>query len=69
MNWILFGKQSLIEWLSKNVLKERPSLPRYAATFDVKLVFEYIKKSACSDDTVLDVCTKPLASTMCLLSG
>ena len=47
----------------------RKALPRYAATFDVKLVLAYIKKSACSDDTVLDVCTKQLASTMCLLSG
>ena len=68
-NDISFGKQPLFERLLKGMLKERPSLPRYTVTFDVKLIFEFIKEIACLDNTSLEICTKILATTMCLLSG
>ena len=49
--------------------KERPSLPRYAVTFDVKPVFECIKEIDFSDDTSLEIYTKNLAAIVPLLSG
>ena len=51
------------------MFNERPSLPRYTITFDVKLVFDFIKEIDCSDNTSLEICTKTLATLMCLLSG
>ena len=36
---------------------------------DVKPVFECIKEISCSDNTSLEICTKILATIMCLLSG
>ena len=68
-NGISFGKQPLIQRLLKGIFKERPSLPRYIVLFDVKPVFECIKEIACSDNTSLEICTKILATIMCLLSG
>ena len=68
-NGISFGKQPHIQRLLKGIFKERPSLPRYTVTFDVKPVFECIKEIACSDNTSLEICTKILATIMCLLSG
>ena len=64
-----FGKQPLIRRILKGIFKERLSLPRYTVTFDVKTVFECIKEIACSDNTSLEICTKTLATIMCLLSG
>ena len=40
INGISFGKQPLIQRLLKGMFKERPSLPRYTITFDVKPVFD-----------------------------
>ena len=63
-----FGKQPFIQRLLKGMFKERPSLPRYTVTFDVKPVFECIKEIACSKNTILKICTKILATIMCLSS-
>ena len=43
INGVSFGKKHLVQKLLKGVFKERPSLPRYTVTFEVKPVFEYIK--------------------------
>ena len=66
-NGLLFGKQPLIQRLLKRMFKERSSLPRYTVSFDVKPVFECIKEIL--DNTSLEICTKILATIMCLLSG
>ena len=68
-NGMSFGKQPVIRRILKGIFKERLSLPRYTVTFDVKPVFECIKEIACSDNTSLEICTKTLATIMCLLSG
>ena len=68
-NGISFGKQLLIQRLLKGIFKERPSLPRYTVTFDVKPVFKCIKEISCSDNTSLEICTKVLAAIMSLISG
>ena len=68
-NGISFCRQPLIQRLLKGMFKERPSLPRYTVNFDEKPVFACIKEIACSDNTPLEICTKILATIMCLLSG
>ena len=39
--------------LLKYVFKERPYLPRYTATYDLKIVFDYIKTYNISIETPL----------------
>ena len=57
-NGILFGKQPPIQRLLKGIFKERPSLPTYTVTFDVKSVFQCIKEIACLGNTSLEKCTR-----------
>ena len=51
------------------MFKERLTFPRYTVTYDEKPVFDFIKRLSCSDETSLEICTKALATLMCLLSG
>ena len=64
-----FGKQPIIQRLLKGMFRERPSLPRYSVTYDVKPVFDFIKNINCSEETSLEMITKILATFMCILSG
>ena len=68
-NGLTFGKQPIIQRLLKGMFKERPIFPRYTVTCDVKPVFNFIKSLSCSDETSLEICTKALATLMCLVSG
>ena len=73
-NFILFGKQPLIQRALKGMFKEIPSLPRYTVTFDVvtfdvKPVFECIKEIDFLGNTSLEKHTKNLAAIVSLLSG
>ena len=53
-----FGTQPLIQRLLKGIFKERPSLPTYTVTFDVKSVFQCIKEITCLGNTSLEKCTR-----------
>jgi len=68
INGIPFGKQPLIQRLMRGVFKQRPSLPKYTVTFDVKKVFDFIE-SLDFDHLDLEMLTKCLAVMLCLLSG
>ena len=68
-NDLTFGKQPIIQRLLKGMFKERPTFSRYTVTYDVKPVFDFIKSLSCSDETSLEICTKAVATLMCLLSG
>ena len=67
-NGLTFGKLPIIQRLLKGMFKERSTFPRYTVTYDVKPVFDFIKSLSCSDETSLEICTKALATLMCLLS-
>jgi len=43
INGIPFGRQPLIQRLMRGVFKQRPSLPKYTVTFDVKTMFDFIE--------------------------
>ena len=61
MNEISFDKQTFrknMQKVLKRMFKERLLVAMYAVKSNVKPVFEYIKKTFCSDDKSLDLCTK-----------
>lgn len=68
-NGIRFGDHPLIKRLLRGMFKQRPSLPRYTVTYDVKGVLDYIKQYTISEEMSLESLSKYLATLMCLLSG
>ena len=64
-----FGNHPIIQRLLRGIFKEKPSLPKYNVTYDVKKVFDYIQHCKISEETSLDVLSKILATFMCMLSG
>ena len=51
------------------MFKERPTFPRYAVTYYVKYVLDYVKKCSFSSETLLELTSNILANMMCLLRG
>ena len=51
------------------MFKERPTFPRYAVTYDVKNVLDYVKNCSISSETLLELIAKIVATMMCLFSG
>ena len=68
VNGITFGKQPLICRLLKGIFREKPTLPKYTVTYDVKKVFDFIQ-SVNINDASLELLTKCVATILCLLSG
>ena len=63
------GKYPLICRFVKDVFEKRPSLPRYAYTWDVRLVFNYFREQPTGDQLNLKQLTLKLTVLLCLLSG
>lgn len=67
-NGVTFGKHPLIQRLLRGIFKERPSLPKYTVTYDVKRVFNFIT-SLDQDSLSLELVSKCLATLLCLISS
>ena len=39
---VTFGKQPIVKRLMKGIFRKRPALPKYCATFDVDIIFNYL---------------------------
>ena len=68
-NGVTFGNHPLIKRLLKEIFKERPTLPRYAVTYDVNKVFLYMKSLPPVCELNLETITKCLATLLCLLGN
>ena len=69
VNGITFGNHPLITRLLRGIFKERPSLPKYTVTYDVNLVFIFLKSLPALEHRSLEILTKTTAILLCLLSG
>ena len=65
---ITFGNQPLIQRLMKGIFKERSSLPKYTVTYDVKIIFDYMRTLDFTSLS-LELVTKCLATLLGLLTG
>ena len=63
-----FGNLPLVSRLLKGMFREKPSLPRYAVTYDVNVLLEYIKKLPATNPTFKQL-TYKLVMLLCLLTG
>ena len=68
-NGITFGNQHLVRRFMNGVFKLRPFFPKYAETFDVRKVLEYLETIQTSMLTPLKKLSQKLSMLLCLLSG
>ena len=66
---VSFGKLPLISRLLKGMFKIRPSLPRYTVTYDVNIVFNYLRTLPPIPLISLKELTMKVSTLLCLLSG
>ena len=69
VNGLTFGNHPLIKRLLRGIFKERPSLPKYTVTYDVNMVFIFLKSLPALENRSLELPTKTTAILLCLLSG
>ena len=62
----VFWKQPIVQKLLLEICTERPALLKYTAIYDVKTVFDAIRKFSCSVETLLDSLIKVLTAFRCL---
>ena len=65
---IPFGQLPVVKRLMKGIFELRPSFPKYSATWDVNLAFEYIRKHDLVLLKLKDLSYR-MAFLLCLLSG
>ena len=65
---IPFGQLPIVKRFMKGIFELRPSLPKYSATWDVNLAFEYIRKHDLVLLKLKDLAYR-IAFLLCLLSG
>lgn len=66
---IPFGEYPVIKRLMKGFFECKPTFPRFYSTWDVKIVFDYIRKLPHQDDLPLKILCKKLVVLMALLAG
>ena len=65
----LFGTHPLVRRFMKGVFENRPSLPRYSATWDIAVVLKYLGKMHPADKLSLKELTLKVVTLLALLSG
>ena len=66
---LLFGTHPLVRRFMKGVFENRPSLPRYSATWDIAVVLKYLGKMHPADKLSLKELTLKVVTLLALLSG
>ena len=66
---ITFGSQPLVRRFMNGIFKLRPSFPKYAVTYEVKTVLDYLETIQTSILTPLKGLSHKLSMLLCLLSG
>ena len=66
---ISFGKMPIITRLLRGMFKTRPSLPRYMVTYDVNIVFNYLRSLPPIPKISLKDLTFKVVTLLCLLTG
>ena len=66
---IPFGQLPLVKRFMKGVFEKRPALPRYSSTWDINVVFSYIRKQEPVHLLSLRDLSHRFAFLLCLLSG
>ena len=66
---VSLGSHPLVIRFMKGVFEQRPSLPRYTATWDVNIVLSYFKALPLAEHLSLKELTLKLASLLVILSG
>ena len=64
-----FGQLPVVKRFMKGVFEKRPALPKYHATWNVSVVFKFIREQKPVDETPLKELTQRLTFLLCLLSG
>ena len=64
-----FGEHQLVRKFIKGVFELRPALPRYAVTWDVDIVFDFLKMWFPFEDLTLKELTLKAVALMAILSG
>lgn len=64
-----FGQLPIVKRFMKGVFEQRPALPRYSSTWNVNVIFDYIRKQPSVHLLSLRDLTRRLAFLLCLLSG
>ncbi len=64
-----FRQLPVVKKFMKGVFEKRPALPKYHATWNVSVVFKFIREQKPVDETPLKELTQRLTFLLCLLSG
>ena len=69
LDGIPVGKDRLVCRFLKGVFKIRPSLPKYCYTWDVKIMFDYLRNQPPAHKLKLKELTHSVTILLCILSG